>query len=95
MAGEDSRISSKKMNEKIIERERRRCKLGFWNSKKDPYARRRTRYGCVDGKFSLPGKDYNPPTALKREEESKKLNWWQKLWLKIKKTFLKIFGTKH
>jgi hypothetical protein len=24
-----------------------------------------------------------------------KINWWQTLWLKIKKIFLKIFGMKH
>ena len=85
------------MNLKTLEKERRRCRIGLWNAKKDLYARRRTNYQCVEGKFILPKTKKiveQPEPEIKQAEPKKKnwlLNWllklWKKLWKKVKRGF--------
>lgn len=88
------------MNQTTLEKEKRRCQLGLWNPKKDPWARRRTNYQCVNGFIVL------PKALMKNEEivdnfksggievvENKKiplsLKWWQRFWNFIIKLFKK------
>ena len=42
------------MNEKRLEKAKRRCRLGFANSKKDLWARRRALVKCINGKLIFP-----------------------------------------
>lgn len=88
------------MNRKRLEKAKRRCRLGFANPKKDPWARRRASIQCIDGQLIFPKEEeliLEPESLsssmqiLSKANIKGRSNWWTKLkhlWIRLKQKIL-------